>query len=410
MTKLGGTAIVAGRSMAGLAAAAAVAKRFDRVLILDRDDLPAGPDPRVGVGQGHHLHNLLKGGELSIEKLLPGACAELMAQVAVPVRSGIDIRISDHGERLPRRDLGYDNICASRPLIEHVVAQRLMQESNVEVRPATSLENLVFTGEGRVCAVMAQTIGKASERVNADLVVDCTGHLSKATDILSAGVAHTVPTFRINIGISYTSAIYDAPDGAADGSKGFVVLPSPPNKRGAFVSLIEDGKWLVSLHTRFERKLPATQEEMIEFASEIETPDAADFLKQAKVLTPIRSFRKLEAAWRRFNKVANLPDGFLLVGDSMASFNPIFGQGMSTAWLEAVALEELLSQRAADKRGLEGLASEYFPEAARICKEAWNGSTLVEFGLSGSHGRPPPGIQTGNHLSARVADASGGRS
>jgi 2-polyprenyl-6-methoxyphenol hydroxylase-like FAD-dependent oxidoreductase len=391
MTKLGGTAIVAGRSMAGLAAAAAVAKRFDRVLILDRDDLPAGPEPRVGVGQGHHLHNLLKGGELSIEKLLPGACAELMAQGAVPVRSGIDIRITDHGERLPRRDLGYDNICASRPLIEHVVARRIMQESNVEVRPATSLENLVFTGEGRVCAVMAQTIGKAPERVSADLVVDCTGHRSKATDILSAGVAHTVPAFKINIGISYTSAIYDAPDGAADGSKGFVVLPSPPNKRGAFVSLIEDGKWLVSLHTRFERKLPATHEEMIAFASEIETPDAADFLKQAKVLTPIRSFRKPEAAWRRFNKVANLPDGFLLVGDSMASFNPIFGQGMSTAWLEAVALEELLSQRAAAKRGLEGLASDYFPEAARICKEAWGGSTLVDSGYPEVTGDLHPG-------------------
>jgi hypothetical protein len=37
-----------------------------------------------------------------------------------------------------------------------------------------------------------------------------------------------------------------------------------------------------------------------------------------------------------------------------------------------------LSQRAAAKRGLEGLASDYFPEAARICKEAWGGSTLVD--------------------------------
>jgi hypothetical protein len=65
--------------MGGLAAAAAVARHFDRVVILDKDQLPDGPEPRLGVGQGHHLHNLLKGGELSIEKLLPGACAELLA-------------------------------------------------------------------------------------------------------------------------------------------------------------------------------------------------------------------------------------------------------------------------------------------------------------------------------------------
>jgi hypothetical protein len=87
---------------------------------------------------------------------------------------------------------------------------------------------------------MAQTIGKAPERVSADLVVDCTGHLSKASDLLSAHAGHTVPGFKINIGISYTSAVFEAPHGTADGSKGFVVLPSPPNKRGAFVSLIED--------------------------------------------------------------------------------------------------------------------------------------------------------------------------
>src|SRR5271157_1329133 len=121
MTKLGRTATVAGRSMGGLAAAAALSKHFERVLIIDKDVFPSGAAPRPGVGQGHHLHNLLKGGELSIEKLLPGACAELVAQGAMPFRSGIDLKICDHGEWLPRRDLGYENISASRPLIEHVV-------------------------------------------------------------------------------------------------------------------------------------------------------------------------------------------------------------------------------------------------------------------------------------------------
>jgi 2-polyprenyl-6-methoxyphenol hydroxylase-like FAD-dependent oxidoreductase len=364
--------------MGGLAAAAAVARHFDRVVILDKDQLPDGPEPRLGVGQGHHVHNLLKGGELSIEKLLPGACAELLARGAVPIRSGIDVKISDQGVWLPRRDLGYDNICASRPLMEHVVSRRLMQQTNIELRPATSMEDVVFSGEGRVSAAMTQTPGKAPERVSADLIVDCTGHLSRASDILSARAGHTVPGFRINIGISYTSAVFEAPHGTADGSKGFVILPTPPNKRGAFVNLIEDGKWLVSLHTRFEKKLPATHEDMIAFANGIEAPDAADFLGQAKVLTPIRSYRKMEAAWRRFDKEANVPDGLLMLGDSLANFNPIFGQGMSTAWLEAVALENLLSQRAAAGRGLDGLARDYFPEAARISKEAWSGSTLVD--------------------------------
>ena len=141
------------------------------------------------------------------------------------------------------------------------------------------------------------------------------------------------------------------------------------------------------------KETPPTQKEMIEFAGEIETPQTADFLKEAKVLTPIRSYRKLEATWRRFDRVANFPDGLLLVGDSVASFNPIFGQGMSTAWLEAVALENLLSQRAVDGRCLDSLATDFFPEAARISKEAWNGSTLVDSAYPEVTGDMRPGTK-----------------
>jgi 2-polyprenyl-6-methoxyphenol hydroxylase-like FAD-dependent oxidoreductase len=393
MTKLGQTAIVAGRSMGGLAAAAALSKFFERVLIVDKDPLSSGAEARRGVGQGHHIHNLLRGGELSIEKLLPGACAELMASGAAPLRSGIDIKIRDHGQWLPERDLGYDNISASRPLIEHVVLQRLMREPSIELRPTTSLEDVVFNDAGRVCGILSRTNGSAAERIDADLVVDCTGRLSKANEILSVRARRAVPEFRINIGISYTSAIFEASRKTAGGKKGIAVLPSPPKKRGAFVSLIEDGKWLVSLHTRFEKQLPATHEEMIAFASEIETPDTADFLKQAKVQTPIRSYRKLDATWRRFDKLANYPDGFLLLGDSLTSFNPIFGQGMSTAWLQAVALENLLSQRVADPRGLEGLAKDYLPSAMPISREAWNSSTLIDWAYPEVTGDKRPGTE-----------------
>jgi 2-polyprenyl-6-methoxyphenol hydroxylase-like FAD-dependent oxidoreductase len=393
MTKLGQTAIVAGRSMGGLAAAAALSKHFERVLIIDKDPLSSGAEPRPGVGQGHHLHNLLRSGELSIEKLLPGACAELTACGAVSLRAGIDMKISDHGQWLPQRDLGYDNISASRPLIEHNVLRRLLREPGVDLRPTTSLEDLVFDRAGRVCGVSARTNGAATEPIEADLVVDCTGRLSKAIEILSARVRPPVPEFKINIGISYTSAIFAASREAAGGKKAIAILPSPPKKRGGFVSLIEDGKWLVSLHTRFEKQLPRTQQEMILFASEIETPDIADFLRQAKVQTPIRSYRKLDATWRRFDKLASPPDGFLLLGDSLASFNPIFGQGMSTAWLQAVALDKLLSLRVADSRGLEGLAKDYLASAMQESREAWNGSTLVDWAHPEVTGDKRPGTE-----------------
>src|SRR5262249_45971296 len=89
------------------------------------------------------------------------------------------------------------------------------------------------------------------------------------------------------------------------------------------------------------------------------------------------------------------PEGFLVLGDSMASFNPIFGQGMSTAWLQAVALEEVLSARAAGSHGIDGLAKDYLPRAMAISRNAWNGSTLIDSSYPEVTGDMRPGTERG---------------
>ncbi len=54
MSQIGEHAIVLGASLAGLAAAAAMARRFHRVTIIERDQLPRSTEPRRGVPQGRH--------------------------------------------------------------------------------------------------------------------------------------------------------------------------------------------------------------------------------------------------------------------------------------------------------------------------------------------------------------------
>ncbi|MFD0430923.1 AMP-binding protein [Streptomyces zhihengii] len=68
---LGKHAVVVGGSVAGLTAAGALAGRFERVTVLDRDALPSDAANRKGVPQARHSHALLIGGRLALEKVFP---------------------------------------------------------------------------------------------------------------------------------------------------------------------------------------------------------------------------------------------------------------------------------------------------------------------------------------------------
>jgi 2-polyprenyl-6-methoxyphenol hydroxylase-like FAD-dependent oxidoreductase len=392
MARFRKTAIVAGRGMAGLAAAAALSKHFEKVTVVDKDPPSERAEARAGVGQGHHVHVLLKSGEQSIERLLPGTTEKLLAHGAVPIRMSIDTCVSDHGEWLPRRDLGYRNLSASRPLIEQVVLKQLMMRPGVEFRHGATVENFSYRSGGGVEGVRIRSGGQ-QEAIRADLVVDCTGRLSHIGEELAAAGYPAADETKFKIGLSYTSAFFETPESFSADYGLLVIVPSPPLKRGGFVAKAEGGRWLVSLHTRFERELPTSQNEMLAFARGMETPEIAKFISAAKIQNPVHSYRKPEASWRRYDKSERFPDRLLVLGDAMTSFNPIFGQGMSIAWLQASALDQLLQARSDEARDLAGLGRDYLPLAGRISREAWNSSTLVDSAYDEVRGDRRPGTE-----------------
>ena len=86
MTRVGEHAVVLGASLAGLAAAAALAERFDRVTIVERDTLPQSGECRRGIPQGRHVHILLPAGLVGLSELLPGVVEDLRARDARVMR------------------------------------------------------------------------------------------------------------------------------------------------------------------------------------------------------------------------------------------------------------------------------------------------------------------------------------
>jgi 2-polyprenyl-6-methoxyphenol hydroxylase-like FAD-dependent oxidoreductase len=87
------------------------------------------------------------------------------------------------------------------------------------------------------------------------------------------------------------------------------------------------------------------------------------------------------------------PDNLLVVGDAIASFNPVYGQGMSSAALQIKALAEILDSRAAESRGLEGLAPEFFRKAAEVIDTPWALAANSDFAYPQTEGERPKGRQ-----------------
>ena len=184
-----------------------------------------------------------------------------------------------------------------------------MSTTNVGIRHQRSVSGLVFNEQGSVEGVELSSDTGSPEILSAALVVDATGLVSKSPGWLEAAGYGPVPEYGINIGLSYTSAVFTLPDGEAPGFTAMAVIPSPPNKRGAFIAPIENDRWLVSLHTRFEQDLPTSHDEMTAFASGIEITEVADFLANAVIDGPVRSYRNRDATWRRYDKLDRFPEG-----------------------------------------------------------------------------------------------------
>lgn len=68
---------------------------------------------------------------------------------------------------------------------------------------------------------------------------------------------------------------------------------------------------------------------------------------------------------RRYDRMSRFPAGFLVTGDAMCSFNPVYGQGMTVAALEATILGRLL------KDGSGDVAAQFFTESAAVIDVPW---------------------------------------
>jgi 2-polyprenyl-6-methoxyphenol hydroxylase-like FAD-dependent oxidoreductase len=379
----GDRAVVLGASMAGLLAARVLADTYTQVTVIDRDELPEAPMHRRGVPHGRHAHALLARGQQALEELLPGLTAELIAR-GVPAGDLLaDGRWYLNGHRLRQAPAGLVVLCASRPVLEGHVRARVRALPNVAFLDARDIVGLAATPDGRRVTgarVLRRADGAAEELLGADLVVDATGRGSR-TPIWLEALGYARPDKeQVRIGLGYATRTYRLPPDALGGDLAMVHGGTPDYPRGGAFLLLEGDRWMLTLGGILGDHPPIDPDGFLAFARSLRFPDIYEAIRDAEPLDDPVAFRFPVSVRHRYERLDPFPDRLLVMGDAVCSFNPIYGQGMTVAALEALTLRRHL------QHGPQPRPRPFFADLARVVDVPWDiavGGDLVFPGVQG---------------------------
>jgi 2-polyprenyl-6-methoxyphenol hydroxylase-like FAD-dependent oxidoreductase len=392
-TLVGEQAVVVGAGMGGLAAAAALADHFERVVVLERDTLPPDATHRAGTPQSRHIHALLAGGQRALGELFPGFDRDLASAGAVPLRVTLDVRIEMPGyDPFPQRDLGFVTCSMSRPLIEFVVRRRVERHANITLRPRCRMREFVPSADrAAVTAVCFENADGKSETLPADLVVDASGRASPTLGLLES-IGQPMPEETvIGVDIGYATAVFAIPDDAPSDWKAMRTVPNiRESTRGGLMLPLEGGRWMVTVGGRHGDKPPGDGDGFLAFTRQLRTSTLYDAIRHAERLGDVFRFGFSASVWRHFERLEAFPRGLLPFSDTICRFNPVYGQGMSVAAQEAVLLRRLLASGEGDP--LAGLAPAFFAEACGLIETPWTSAAVPDFAFPETKGQRPPDL------------------
>ncbi len=358
-------------------------------MVLDRDSLPAEPAKRRGTPHGQHFHILTVGGRLFMEDLFPGLTDELRAAGVPYTDPALDSRYASKFGWFARQPSTMRMLQATRRYLEWHLRQRASSLPNVEFLPKTTVSGLV-TENGWATGVRAASAdtGETVE-IHGDLIVDVSGRGSRAPQWLTAAGYPAPAESTVNARWGYATTYVQVPSGWDPGYSTFYVGPTisgdgPAATRGAAMWPQEGNLVVVTAQGCAGDYPPGDLESFQQYIDSFGAPEFSKLIDEYGTAAPVEAWRNTANRLRDYAGLAARPEGFVAVGDAVAAFNPIYGQGMPMAAAGARALRDAV---AAHKSGgasdLAGFAQQFQRELHELLMPCWEFSTTSDFNIPG---------------------------
>jgi 2-polyprenyl-6-methoxyphenol hydroxylase-like FAD-dependent oxidoreductase len=374
--------------MSGLLAARVLADAYGSVTVVERDALPERVTQRRGVSQGRHLHALHKRGSAVLEELLPGLFDELAAAGANVIdgtdASVIRAQVGDHV--LCRSGMFTEpeslvTQVASRPLLEAHVRRRVRAIPNVAFLDNHDVVQPVLGEADRVTAVrIVNRTTNTEQMLAADLVIDATGRAARTPAFLTAHGYPEPPKRKYAVGLTYSSQFFRLPPGAL-AEKLILTAPTVDRPTGLGLLAYEHGTVILTLIGIAGHQLPKDLPGMMAFAGTLLPNTIFAGLRAAEPLGDPATQHYPASVWRRYDRVKRFPKGLIVIGDAVCSFNPVYGQGMTSSAIQAKALRDCLIDSPDDNIG-----ELFFRRSAKKLVPIWQANRLNDFAVTPIHG------------------------
>ena len=380
-------AVVLGGGLAGVLAASVLVRHFDEVTVVERDKLPEGPSPRSGVPQARHAHLLMSGGARAIESLLPGTLDALFAAGAHRIGVPNDLVSLSAQGWVPRFPEMQFIVTCSRSLLDWVVRSQALRDNKISVLTGTEPVSLLGSSDAVTGVLVEDRISREQVSLEADLVVDATGRGSRLTAWLAEFGLPAVESESVDSGLAYATRIFRAPPTAATG---FPLVNVQANPRDPFPGCtatllpIEDGKWLVTLSGTRGGEPSTDPSEFVPFARSVRDPVVGELIASAEPLSPVYGSHSTANRRMFFERLKSWPSGVLALGDSVATYNPVYGHGMSIAAQSAQVLDSGLASGLSAQQIQRGIG--------KVVDGAWAMATNQDILYPGAVGKPLPPV------------------